>query len=116
MVHSVERIVEFIKPYYPEISAEGLREVIEKHIEYDTIAYPTDKDGEFLGVAVWNIKDDTAYIESVVVNPKYERGRVLKYLVGIGWTKFKWVKYIAFERRFKKNDKGMRKYKISSFF
>lgn len=116
MGDTVDKIISFVKPYYPEATVEQLREVISKHIEYGTIVYPKNEQGEFYGVAVWNVKDETAVIESVVVNPKYERGKILKYLVSLGWNKFKWVKYIEFERRFKKNDRGTRRYKITQFF
>ena len=112
----LNEIVEFVKPHYKDAPDDVLREVISKHMEYGTIAHPKDEVGEFYGVAVWNIKGLTAYIEQVVVNPKYERGKVLKFLISLGWSRFKWVKYIAFERRHKKHDKGMRFYKITRFF
>ena len=112
----VEKIIDFVKEYYPEATEEQLREVIAKHIEYGTIAAPQDKDGEFYGVAVWHIKGFTAFVEAVVVNPKYQRGKILKLLVAQGWTRFKWLKYIAFERRFKNNDRGLRIYRITQFF
>ena len=112
----IDEIVDFVKPYYKTISEDYLRYIISKHIEYDTIVYPKDKHGEFYGVAVWNIKGLTAFIEQVVINPKYRREKVLKLLISLGWTKWKWVKYIAFERRFKKNDRGLRVYKITQFF
>lgn len=116
MNNQLEKIVEFVKPFYPDTTEDYLREVISKHIEYDTIVYPQDKDGEFYGVAIFNIKEYTAFIEQVVINPKYRREKILKLLISLGWTKWKWVKYIAFERRFKKNDRGLRTYKITQFF
>jgi len=109
-----ERIVDFVKPYYDE-SYKQIRDNIKKHIKLGTILYPKDNNGEFIGVVIWNIRGYTAFVESVVVNPKYQRGKVLKLLIAQGWTRFKWVKFIAFERRLKENDRGMRVYRITQF-
>ena len=111
----IDEIIEFVKPYYPDLTEDYLRYTISRHVQFDTIAYPKDKNGEFYGVAVWDIKGITAFIRQVVVNPKYRRKDILKLLIALGWTKWKTMKYIAFERRLKKNDRGIRFYKITDF-
>ena len=112
----IDEIVEFVKPYYPDLTEDYIRFIISRHIYFNTIVCPKDENGEFYGVAIFNIKGFTAFISQVVVNPKYRREKVLKLLIALGWAKWKTMKYIAFERQLKKNDRGLRIYKLTNLF
>jgi len=95
----LEKIVDFVIKYSIYFDREKIKEVIKLHIAYGTILCPLDKDKEIMGLAIWNIRDETAYISEVIVNPKYRGIKFIKFLFARGWNKFPNVKYINFKRR-----------------
>ena len=111
----LDKLTDFVLEHTDYFDREKIKEVLQKHIEYNTIACPIDKDGEIMGLAIWNIKDETAYITEVIVNPKYRGKNFIKYLIALGWEKWKWVKYICFKRE-RKYGNRVRLYKIKDFF
>lgn len=95
----MNRIAEFIDKYgninYP---VDELRESIPEFIKNGTFSLSV-KDGEILGVILYNINHETADVLECVIHPNHRSGKLLRYLAYQGWAKFPFLKYIKFEKR-----------------
>jgi hypothetical protein len=92
----------------------NIEEYIAKHRAYKTCNILYDKDKEITALSRWNVVHETAHILDVIIRKDCRNKGILKQLVKLGHKTFPDVKYIMFERGWRK-DNEMRRYEIKRF-
>ena len=115
----MDEIIDFIIQYgggvYSNYNRENLREIVGKHLTYNTFTILRNKEDKIIAVARWNIYGTVAHILDVIVKKENRNMGILNVLVSIGWTKFPFVKFISFERETKYPNRKSRIYRIEQF-
>lgn len=105
-----DKIIDFIIRYTTYTDREKIREVIRKHLEYNTCMVIYGGSGEIAAVARWNISSDgrIAEILDVVLAPKYRKKGILRRMLLRGWQLFPTVTHIKWKvghkRKFAKGE------------
>ena len=107
-------LIDFVKKYLPYKDEEMIKEFFEKHLEYNTCDWATDKNGEIIFVVRYNIEGSTVDCLDLIINPLYRRQQIIKWIILRNWDKFPKVKYITYKRGLK--DKRIRQYELKQLF
>ena len=115
-----DRIIDFIKKYAPYViefakkqsntPVQFLKEIIKKHMEYNTIVVIWNK-GEIVSVCAFNIDGTKADIVDCIVHPDYRCQGLLKKMTLIALERYPYLTEIKFERPLK--DRGVNPKTIS---
>jgi hypothetical protein len=96
----IEEITDFIIKYSSYIHRDKIKEFIQKHIEYNTCMYLTDKNGEIAAVVRWNVIDNgrVAHVLDLIIREDFRNNGMIKTLLIKGLMKFPTVRYLSWER------------------
>jgi len=87
---------------YKQDQLQLVSDLLEGHERWNTLTVLKDLKGIY-GLARWNVETiELAHVIDVAIRKDKRRTKVLKQLIKLGINKFPAVKYIRFERGFKK--------------
>lgn len=113
LLSPIEEIYTFVRPAYPNLDDETVRDLIVGHWLFGTIDV-VYREGKIIAVVRWNVSKDGKIFEvlDLVIAPG-ERGFILmKHLIARNWHRFPTVEYIRFQRLNKYPTRGWRLYTI----
>ncbi len=94
----IPKIVKFWrKNGYYDVDIDTLKDIIEKHISYNTFLIEEYND-EIIGICRFNIDDIVCTTLDVVIKPEYRNRNMLRLFILKGLKKFPYIKKIRFKR------------------
>lgn len=109
------KIVEFLKPYYPDTDYETIFNGIDKYFNRGTYDYAL-KDGEVVAVVLWELlKNGTvAHIKDLIIKKEYRNMGIWKDFVVRAVKQNPHIVKVSFNRS-RRNDGRTRTYNIEKF-
>ncbi len=113
LVHPVDEIFEFVKPYFKEFSDEEIRDVIIKHWMYGTLD-AVYKDEKIIACVRWNVSESGKVLDvlDLFISPLEHGERIMKSLIARNWHRYPEAKFIRFARTRKYPGRRSRIYSI----
>jgi hypothetical protein len=115
----IRRIVKFIKDNggqtYKDFDKDELAGVVDLHLQYGTCMIIRDGKNNICAVARWNISGTTAEVLDVIVRKDYRNKNFLKMMLGVGITKYPYVRFLKFQRGIKYPGRKHRIYSVNEF-
>lgn len=111
----IEKIVEFIKPYYEDRYHEKIRLSVEKHLQQGTYDYACDKSG-LVAVVLWILREDgrTIHVRELIIRPDWRRRGLLRdFLLRVLYNNPN-LEVLSFAR-LRKGSGRIRRYDIRNF-
>jgi hypothetical protein len=109
----LDKLVNFVLPYYPQYDNNKVRQILLKHIEYNTIDYATEQ-GKVVAFVRWNVDKNTANILDLIISPEWRNKKIIPVFLSRAVNMFPYLENIAFERG-RRDLKPRRIYKIEKF-
>ena len=116
MGNTVEKIVEFIKPYFDERHHGKIAGAVEWHIKNRTFDYALDGDGEMVAVVLWTLTPDkkTANIRELIIRPDWKWRGVYQDFLLRAIKETPSIETITF-KRLRKGNGRLRRYSMEKF-
>ena len=109
----LDKLVEFYSRHLATHSPRIIRRHLIKHLEYHTVDYVKNENGEIIGLCRWNIDEDTCRVIDLAIDEHYRNQGIGKLILEHGLKLWNKVKYLEFERQ-QKNHKERRKIPIEA--
>ena len=109
-----DKLTEFVIKYSNHTKKGTIREIIRKHLEYNTCIYLTDEKNEIGAVVRWNISKSgiIAHVLDLIVRPDFRRRGLIKTMLIKGLIKYPLVRFLSWERETKYPDRERRVYSV----
>lgn len=111
----IKEILAFVKANYRSFYKEAdLKKAIIGHLKFGTYIVLKDSSG-IAAVCRWNVRGPVAEVLDLIIRKDASRKGLIKYVTAMGWKKFPYLKWIAFEREMKYPGRPLKYYPIKRF-